>query len=120
MQKAHTESILKKSNFIEKLIYGIYLNQKKREEGRNLARTKEVCIDEIDGYFLYSNEKYEKLISALKNRGYPVEEVYSKDVMWFETESLLKPSTPVRRSSSMGKNPFDLSSSSSITDDNNI
>ena len=90
--------LAEKQDFIEKI--------QKLESELKVQQVKEV--------------KYEKLISALKNRGYPVEEVYSKDVMWFETESLLKPSTPVRRSSSMGKNPFDLSSSSSITDDNNI
>lgn len=32
-------------------------------------------------------KKYTKLISALRDRGYPVEEVYMKDVCWERTES---------------------------------
>ena len=63
--------------------------------------------------------KYERLICALKNRGYPIEEVYSKDVMWLGNEELPKSSTPERRSRSMMKDPFDLSSSSSSIDQKN-
>ena len=66
-----------------------------------------------------NEKKYSNLISALKNRGYPVEEVYKTDILWFvddiNTKTKLSPLNEIEylKTSRLNKESLDLISSSS-------